>query len=241
MRYVGSKKRIAKGIAECVSSLRGNRSVYWEPFAGGLNSFSVIAPMFTTAYASDTHTDLMLMWQAAKDGWIPPTDITEEQYAALRKEPPSALRGFVGFGGSFGGKWFGGYARGAKPSGEPRNYLAESSRAVASRLAALNSSGNAYSFSCRSYLTGKPNASHVIYCDPPYAGTQQYSGEVFDVEKFWCTMSEWSVAGALVLVSEYQAPSEWSCIREFSHRMSLAHVDKRKETVERLFIYGKAS
>ena len=39
-----------------------------------------------------------------------PFQLMEEEYKNLKTSEPSALRGFVGYFLSFGGKWFGGYA-----------------------------------------------------------------------------------------------------------------------------------
>ena len=60
------------------------------------------------------------MWKALQNGWIPPNDISEEEYKYIRenKNENMALTSFVGFGCSFAGKWFGGYAR----SNDKRNY-----------------------------------------------------------------------------------------------------------------------
>ena len=53
------------------------------------------------------------MWQGLQSGWTPPDVITKEEYKYIRehKDENPALTGFVGFGCSFGGKWFGGLAR----------------------------------------------------------------------------------------------------------------------------------
>jgi hypothetical protein len=52
------------------------------------------------------------MWQALMRGETEPfADVTEAEYATLKTAAPSARRGFVGFGASFGGGWFNGYGR----------------------------------------------------------------------------------------------------------------------------------
>ena len=239
MRYVGSKRRLVKRILTEVLSRRGDRDVYWEPFVGGCNSFSIIAPQFRKAYGSDAHEDLIMMWQAVMNGWTPPEIITEEQYNSLRNEPPSALRGFVGFGGSFGGKWFGGYARGGyQANGSPRNHQAESSRAVIARRVEIGST--VVQFNHRSYNEGHASPNMVVYCDPPYTNTLNYKGaDDFDHETFWQWCRDQTANGALVLVSEYTAPKDFTCIAEFNHRMSVALTADRKITTEKLFIHEK--
>lgn len=241
MRYVGSKNRLAKRIRDVVTELRGDRDVYWEPFCGGLNSFAAIAPGFRKAYASDTHPDLIMMWQALRDGWTPPDVITEREYADLKDAEPSALRGLAGFGGSFGGKWFGGYARGGhNASGSPRNHQGESARAALSRMSSLE--GTDVIFRCASFESGRASADHVVYCDPPYASSLGYRGtDDFDHQAFWEWCRVQAKSGALVLVSEYTAPDDMECVAEFDHRMSVALTDDRKMTTERLFRVGSGS
>jgi len=236
MRYVGSKKRIAKRILSEILSRRGDRDVYWEPFCGGLNSFSMIAPSFQKAVASDAHPDLIELWSALHSGWAPPETISEQEYADLKSAEPSAIRGLAGFGGSFGGKWFGGYARGGFNSdGAPRDHQAESIRAASSRMAELK--GTDVQFKNAGYDTGQANERFVVYCDPPYQGTLGYrdSGG-FDHDKFWSWCRDQAKSGALVLVSEYSAPEDFTCIAEFDHRMSVAKTTDRRSTQERLFV-----
>ena len=241
MRYVGSKKRIAKRLLAEITARRGNRSVYWEPFCGGLNSFSVIAPTFSKAFASDSHTDMVMMWVAIWDGWTPPAIVTEEEYSSLRHAPSSALRGFVGMGGSFGGKWFGGYARGGVNSdGTPRNHQRESSDAAVRRIREL--SGTDVSFRNASYSDGRADSRFVVYCDPPYASTLGYGGtSEFDHEAFWEWCRVQSLNGALVVVSEYAAPEDFQCVAEFRHRMSVSLASDRKITTEKLFMWRGAT
>ena len=124
MRYLGGKSRIAKPILEVILANATERTgVYWEPFIGGGGMASKAAKHFNRCIYSDQDEDLMLMWEALATGWEPPEQVSEEEYKALRHAEPSALRGFVGYGCSFGGKWFGGYARSKKISGDPTQDL----------------------------------------------------------------------------------------------------------------------
>lgn len=238
MRYVGSKKRIAKRIASEIQKRRSSQSTYWEPFVGGCNSFATIAPMFPYAYGSDSHQDLILMWDALINGWSAPTHISETEYHNLKNAPPSPLRGFVGFGGSFGGKWFGGYARGGYNSdGTPRNYIAESSRAVTARIKTMTSTSTTIRFHHKTYLEGSGNQNMVIYCDPPYRGTLPYKQAPFDHDQFWSWCTSQVLNGALVLVSEYTAGDDWICVAEFPHNMQVSSPNARRDTTEKLFMH----
>lgn len=231
MRYVGSKAKLIKRIAPLITAIDGQ--VYCEPFCGGLNSFSKIAPRYSFSLAVDSHPDLIAMWTAIWNGWTPPTELSATEYAALKNAPPSPLRGFAGFGCSFGGKWFGGLAKGGvNAGGVPRNHVAESSRAAVARIAELASSN--VSFARADYREITPGPGWVVYCDPPYRATLGYGSE-FDSDQFWSVVGAWHEKGATVFVSEYSAPPDWRCIAEFPHRMSVALAGDRRETTERLF------
>lgn len=200
MRYLGGKSKIAKPLTARILELTPNRKRLVEPFIGGGAMTSELAPHFEKVLAYDVHEDLVLMWQAVLHGWVPPSEISEQSYARLKSEDPSALRGFAGFGGaSWGGKWFGGYAR-----GDGRNYADESSRALVRQAAKM---GNV-TVSRAGFLEVNVQLNDVIYCDPPYAGTTGYES-VFNSEIFWITARSWVEKGADVFVSEYAAPEGW--------------------------------
>lgn len=235
MRYVGGKSKIAKAIAQAILSRTDQRAAYYEPFVGGGAVFAHMAPHFERAEASDLSPDLMLMWSALHSGWAPPPGVTPEEYRALKGACPSPLRGLVGFGGSFGGKWFGGYAKGGFGSdGQPRNHQRESAD---NALAIVRAVGPRASFHERSYLDINPAPGSVVYADPPYAGTEGYAAAgSFDHGRFWDTMRSWCAHGCHVFVSEYQAPPDWDCVWEQEHRRSLSLTKQgRPTTTERLF------
>ena len=62
---------------------------------------------------NDNQPYLIALFKALQDGYDLPEVITEEDYHYVKdhKDENPALTGFVGFACSFGGKWFGGYAR----------------------------------------------------------------------------------------------------------------------------------
>lgn len=231
MLYLGGKARIAEVVAKAIRSRvptgRGVR--YLEPFIGGGSVFQYLAPHFEIVRAGDAHEDLVLMWQAAAAGWRPPREVSEDDYAAARIEPPSALRGFVGFGCSFGAKWWGGYARGHG------GYAETAARSVAD-IGRIMAAVRADVRRC-SYQAWEVASGDVIYCDPPYRGTTGYS-VMFDSDDFWTTATAWSDAGARVFVSEYAAPPGWDVIwtRE-GHRkcVGTAGGGSGGAAVERLF------
>lgn len=239
MRYVGGKGRIAKDLARVILDSTENRAVYLEPFLGGGSMLEQMAPHFQVNLAGDLQPDIAMMWEAALAGARFPESITEAEYAELRDAEPSALRGLVGYGGSFGGKWFGGYARGGNNAdGSLRNHYGESRRSIMRTTQALK-----FSFvyvANRSYETWYPKSGTVVYADPPYAGTQGYTTGDFDHDKFWYTMGSWSQAGAQVFVSEYSAPAGWVEVWSKQTRQSLTTTAQGRDfTTERLFTYAQ--
>ena len=179
MRYLGGKSKLAKPIATTIYNTCDCTDVYIEPFVGGGSILCELAPMFGECLACDNQQDLILLWQALKDGWIPPSVLSQAQYDELKQSLPSALRGFAGFPCSFGGKWFGGLAKGGFAKGEPRNHIDEGKRNCLKQSTKISN----VNFVCCDYRQIEPDPGNVIYCDPPYMGTTGY-GSNFDHEIF---------------------------------------------------------
>lgn len=146
-----------------------------------------------------------------------------------RKRGP-ALTAFVGFGCSFGAKWFGGYAR----NGKDDNYALRARNGLLRKMASMQGVG----FVFKNYVEWNPPGM-LIYCGPPYKGTTGYNGVgAFDHDLFWSTMREWSKSNS-VYVSEYTAPENWECIWEQSVKLSMhdstGGYPERIEKIFRLF------
>lgn len=235
MRYMGGKSRISKALSEVILAHTDKREVYVEPFVGGGAMAEKMAPHFETVVLNDLHEDLMLMWDAVLNkGWIPPTEVSEEEYKMLRNAEPSALRGFVGFGCSFGGKWFGGYAKRKYKEGTPqRNDAAESRRNVI-KIASLVGEATCHTGSFHELV---PWEGDVVYCDPPYEGTTGYKDGVFPHQLFWLTAQRWAEGGADVFVSEYTAPVGWEPIWEKEKQVSLDVATNSSKAIEKLFVW----
>ncbi|GGN40076.1 hypothetical protein GCM10010109_68660 [Actinoplanes campanulatus] len=192
--------------------------------------FTAVAPSFDEAVAGDSALDLALMWQAVADGWLPPDTVTEDEYRAMRHADPSPLRAFVGFGCSFGGRWFQGYAR---SSG--RNYPAECHRRIRHMAPAFRGR----SVHCRDYRYWRVDANTVVYCDPPYADTTPYAGSPrFNSDEFWWVAERWARSGALVLVSEYTAPTGWRSVWSKARRVTMRVDDNSSIATEHLWMLG---
>lgn len=233
MQYLGGKSRIAKPISEMLLAAKGARTTYVEPFLGAGSVALLAAPHFGRVVVADVVPDLVYLWREAIGGWVPPTEISEEDYQRLRHAAPSAVRGFAGFPCSFGGKWFGGYARDPKGG---RNFAESASRSIVKRGKAL--AGAEVLHSDYRDLRDLATEDAVIYCDPPYAGTTSYGAAgSFDSEAFWEEMREWARRGALVFVSEYAAPTDWTAVWSGTPRTSLAGKGSSERVSERLYTY----
>lgn len=233
MRYMGGKTRQGKHIEEQLLKYRGDCVKYVEPFMGGGAIFARMAPHFPgAAYGSDIHSDLMMMWGALQNGWQPPSEVSRDDWYRIKDEAPSALRGFVGFGCSFGGRWFEGYA-----ASRGDDYCGQSRRSVLKQVAAMHGAHLRQA----SYTSLAPGSGTLVYCDPPYASTKPYSGtDKFDTDLFWTTMRAWANEGATVLVSEYIAP-DWA--EEVWRRDAVVSLNSDTNTnvaVERLFLVHPA-
>ena len=231
MMYQGGKARIAAPIAEILIRAAEGRTTYLEPFVGSAAVFSRVAAHYPTAIGADIVEDLVDLWRDAVAGWVPPETLSLEEYEALRDAPPSALRAFAGFPCSFGGKWFGGYARDPKSD---RNFARTASRSIARRAAAMPDAGFVHGdYRVLSPLVGSYS---VVYADPPYAGTLAYKGAgMFDSASFWREMDDWTDRGALVLVSEYAAPDNWLEVWSVDRHVSTARDNSGKRATDRLF------
>jgi DNA adenine methylase len=190
-----------------------------------------LVPLFPEAILADVHPDLVLMWQAALDGWRAPTTLSEEDYERLRNAEPSALRGFAGFPCSFGGKWFGGYARDPRYN---RNYADVASRSLTRKAQSL-AGATVVRSSYEDLVFDRYRA--VVYADPPYEGVTAYKGTPpFDHGRFWSTMETWASDGADVFVSSYAAPDWWSPIWEREVDSSLSGNGSSSKVREKLFV-----
>jgi len=196
MQYFGGKQRIAAQLAAVMSPHCATG--YVEPFVGGAAVLSrVVAPV---RIAGDANMALITMWEALARGWVPPEYVSEATYAAVKAaaDPRDPMTAFVGFGVSFAGKWFGGYARGD----EKRNYAANAASSLRRKLRGL--AGVRWVHGDYRDCPTPPGA--VIYCDPPYAGTTQYGAvDAFSWGSFWEWCLEKHAAGHPVFVSEYQS------------------------------------
>lgn len=229
MRYFGGKNRVAKYIAETL--LRYKFYSYWEPFCGMCSVMERIP--CEQRIASDIHPDLIMLWNALKAGWVPPSTLSEGEYRELMHAVPSPLRAFAGFGCSNSGRWFEGYAR----DKTGRNYALNAHNSL---LAKLENLSDVEFFSCsyKDFDSSVLRTPVLIYCDPPYAqSTKKFAAGTFDTSAFW----EWARLKSqfhTVVTSEYIAPADFVAVWEKQITTDLKKADRTKYLrTERLFVH----
>lgn len=225
MKYMGSKRRIAKDILPIILKDRKPEQWYVETMVGGGNLIERVTGLRMGADLNPYVIEALKLIRDNPESL--PDHVSEDFYQDLKqKKELNGLTGFVGFGCSFGGKWFGGYAR-----GEGREHDKEAKRNAISQSPALK--GALFVNTSYKYLDIPPNS--IIYCDPPYEGTTKYKDE-FNHSEFWEWVRQKSLEGHSVFVSEYKAPEDFICVWQKDLTTSFQTTGSKKAT-EKLFIF----
>jgi len=234
MRYFGGKTRTCKQISEILQANLQEDRLFVSAFVGGGWVECLIRG---SKLCCDKHSYLIAMYQELQKGWNPPRFLTKEEYAYVKSHPDEKpyLTGFVGFGCSFAGKWFGGYAK----DSTGRNFCLNAYNSIMKKMEGFRDT----TFECKDYRDLKPS-NCVIYCDPPYSGTTQYSKKIvgdFDSDEFWSTMRKWSEDN-IVVISEYKAPEDFDTIWSQEVKLDIRDANnKKKKRVEKLFTFKPTS
>ena len=234
MKYMGSKNKLSKELVPIIQSyITSETKGYLEPFVGGANIIDKVK--CDKKYGSDNHKYLIAFLDALSKGYEPPKNITEEEYKYIKthqEEYSDEFLGYVGFQLSYGAKWFDTFRRDKVGK---RKYDEEAYRNVMKQSLSLKG----ITFKHCSFQDINKISNFVIYCDPPYKDTANYSTGEFPYEEFynWCReMSKTNV----VLISEYNMPDDFECIWEKETKANFdcnrdSNDDKNKR-IEKLFI-----
>ena len=228
MQYFGGKARIAKVLAaELQSRLQPNQT-FVDLFCGSCNVVSKVKA--DKRIANDLHKELIALHIAAQQGQELPCVVTEEEYLSMKRNKstyPAWLLGFVGFGCSFAGRYFEGYAR-----GDTQNYALCASTSIKKK----HSSMKDVEFVSLNYSDVQLEDGSFIYCDIPYlSSTKKYSTGSFDHEAFYKYAKQKQSEGHTVYVSEYEhnVPEGWVVVWRHESKKSIRNRDKVQEkTVE---------
>ena len=248
MIYMGSKNRLAKELSPIIQSYvdKGCKG-YLEPFVGGANMIDKI--VCEKRYGSDNNKYLIEIFRNLDKIKELPDMIYREHYSDVRNSYNKKdgryddwYIGMVGFFASYNGRFFdGGYgALIITKDGKETNSYQNNLKNVLKQTENLKS----VNFRCCSFQDINTNISnYVIYCDPPYKDTKQYSTSIkFPYEEFynWCRqMSKKNI----VLISEYNMPKDFECIWKKEVKIGMDNNRKSNDTknnrVEKLFILTK--
>ena len=232
MRYMGGKSRISKNISGIINNEidRSGKKCFVSLFCG---SCSVEAKVnCDKKILNDKHPYLIEMWHGLQNGWTPPSIITLEEYNYVKNhlDENKALSGFVGFGCSFGGRWFGGFAIDRRDY----DYCQGAKRSIMMDLQHLRDA----EFICMDYKDVIIPDNSVVYADPPYYNTTKYKTGDFNYEEFWEYMRYISKNNT-VFISEQIAPSDFIPIWEKELKRKLdCNKSNQFYATEKLFIYG---
>lgn len=260
--YQGSKKRFLKILKPLIENNLEEGMVYIEPFGGGMNSFTPI--ISTQKIANDVNEYNIALWQELKEKGFDGVEKEWSEYlntlSNCEDKPnglnylqakllyldmkqdcltnggkyPKALLGFVAYACSFGGGWWNGFSGFNEKKGE--NYVKEAINGLKKQLQTANNIEDS------TFVNGEYNAINIpdnafIYCDPPYSGTKKYSTD-FDSESFWnwCRNIIETRENIKILISEYNAPSDFICI--WSDRVQDKMGNNTMSKNEKLFIHN---
>jgi site-specific DNA-adenine methylase len=248
--YHGGKQRIGKKLAKVIYeesmdiedeydfAIKG----YCEPFAGMLGVYQHIPELFKDHKpklkykAGEINKSVVMMWNAVKRGWKPPTKTTEKEYTTLKVGKNSALKGYIGHQYSYGGQYFGGYA--------PKYGKTKDSKFVSDRMENLGKvlKKHKVKFTPNNYTQFSNLTGYVIYCDPPYDKTVQryYNGDTrkltFDHTEFWKWCKKMSKDN-IVFVSSYNAPKDFSLVYSSLHKITgYTSTIRSRKRIEKLYM-----
>jgi len=226
LQYLGGKSRISKQIAEIINS--NKRESFVSLFCGACSIESLVE--IDNKTLNDSHPYLISMLIDLQNGRDFPENISEEEYKQIKNnlDEDKGLSGFVGFGCSFGGKWWGGYARQKKGL----NYALTAKRSLLKKLKGIKNA----KITNRDYKNVEVLDNSLVYCDPPYAGTTSYSNsKEFNHDEFWDYCRELS-KNNVVFISELSAPEDFTSIwaKDFTRNLDANVVFN---SVEKLFVH----
>lgn len=233
MKYMGSKSRIQKYIIPIMTKNRTPDMIFYDSFCGGQN---LIDKVTGKRVASDINEYLIEQLKLIRDNpsSLPKNnkEFTKEDYLDVKNNIDRYNKqfvGYVGFALSYGGMWFQGWRQ---DNIGIRDYVNESYRNALKQSPYLQG----ITFLCKPYDEISYQKNSIIYLDPPYQDTTNYSTPDFNHTKFWNWVREKSENGYNIYVSEYTQPDDFDVIWEKPLRSNIS--PKRATRIEKLFKYN---
>lgn len=208
--------------------------VFVDLFCGSCNVVAEIDNKYHRI-ANDKHKYLITMWKAMQKGWVPPDTCSEEEYKHIKSnlDEDMALSGFIGFACSFGGKWFGGYAR---RKDAYRNYCIQGKRG---NIKLIENMKNVV-FENKDYKELDIPYGAIVYCDIPYKEKTQFSvrecGKFYHDEFYeWVEKNKYNFD---IYISEYKesVPDGFEIVWEKESRTDLGNINNEKTKTTEVLI-----
>lgn len=237
MVYQGSKNRLAKFLVPIIQRYIDDNNIktYIEPMCGSCSIIEKI--QCDSRIAADVNDELIALLQYVKSDptlSIAPIDCNFEHYTEVRENRKLKTNKYskeytalIGYCASYGGRYFdGGYARADK-----RNMYKERVLNLKEDAALLQD----IELECCDYTKYINCKNCLLYFDPPYKCTKQYSKQSIDYDSFYDFLRKLS-ENNIVLVSEYNMPDDFKCIWQ-KERKVLQKSDRitGEKAVEKLF------
>ena len=241
MKYMGSKNRIAKDILPIILKDRSKNQWFVDIFAGGCN---ITDKVEGNRIANDKNKYLIEMFKGLQENRERPIHIDRDLYNVARDvysgkensfnhimEMDDFMIGWIGWMGSYNGRFFDGGYSGHDVNG--RDYISEQIRNTEKQIPLLEG----VKFFSKEYYEFDFKEECIIYADPPYENTKQYStSKNFDHNTFWQWCRNMAEDGHKLYISEYNAPEDFTSIWEKKVTNSMNTKNTYKPT-EKLFIY----
>ena len=230
MKYMGSKRRIAKEILPIILKDRQLNQWYVEPFVGGGN---LIENVSGHCIGADNNKYIIALLKYVQNNDLNNIEyIDEEKYMHIKNNKDlydDYIVGFAGFGLGFGASFFHGFARNKKGT----DYFRETLNGLKKQQEKIKH----INFIHSDYKDLNIPDNSIIYCDPPYKGTKKYWKQKFNYEEFY----EWCIKkhneGHKVFISECEMPeNRFKSIWEKEVILTINHIQQSIKKVEKLFI-----
>ena len=142
MKYMGSKNRIAKEIIPIMLNYRKKDQWFIDLFCGGCH---IIQNIDGNRIANDKNKYLIAMWKGLQEDRERPKIISKELYSKARTEYNNGTNiefddfmiGWIGWMGSYNGRFFDGGYSGHNVGSTNRNYIDEQIRNTESQIESL--------------------------------------------------------------------------------------------------------
>jgi len=232
LRYLGGKAKVATKLTTFLESVRKPNQMFVDGMVGGC---SIVRKMTGERIAADSCPYLITFLKCLQDGWTPPETISEQRYYEIRKMYKEGYHapviGFAAYFCSFGGKFWGGFARDPKTA---RDFANEAYRDA---LKLMEEIREVKLFCCdySDLLINIIPEKSLVYFDIPYEGTTGYKNKFYN-SLFWQVIRIFSNKHD-IYISEYQAPEDFECVWSLKRKTELNTKNGKDTRIEKLFKY----